>query len=70
MASHVILDMLTPRGVKLLYPIPLAIKFPLLSKLVVLDASLSTAFSIGAIYIIFQEFINEILKYVSHSLSG
>ena len=71
MASHVILDMLTPRGVKLLYPIPLSIKFPFTFKTGgFLDASLSTAFSIGAIYIIFQEFINEILKYVSHSLSG
>ncbi|MCE4950557.1 hypothetical protein BUZ46_09330 [Staphylococcus hominis] len=71
MASHVILDMLTPRGVKLLYPIPVAVKFPFTFKTGgFLDASLSTAFSIGAIYIIFQEFINEILKYVSHSLSG
>ena len=47
------------------------IKFPFTFKTGgFLDASLSTAFSIGAIYIIFQEFINEILKYVSHSLSG
>lgn len=69
--SHVILDMLTPRGVKLLYPIPLTIKFPFTFKTGgLLDASLATALSIGSIYIFFQTFLDDILKHISHSFSG
>lgn len=70
-ASHVILDMLTPRGVKLLYPIPLTIKFPFTFKTGgLLDASLATALSIGSLYIFFQTFLNDIMKHISHSFLG
>lgn len=71
MISHVILDMLTPRGVKLFYPIPLTIKFPFTFKTGgLVDASLATALTFGALYIFFQTFINDILKYFSHSILG
>ena len=57
--SHVILDMLTPRGVKLLYPIPLTIKFPLVFKTGgLVDLSLAGALSIGALYVLFKPFFN------------
>ena len=71
MASHVILDMLTPRGVKLLYPIPLTIKFPFTFKTGgLVDVSLATALSIGALYILFQTSISHLLKYISQSILG
>ncbi|MCE5089969.1 metal-dependent hydrolase [Staphylococcus devriesei] len=71
MASHVILDMLTPRGVKLLYPIPLTIKFPFTFKTGgMVDASLATALSIGALYIFFQTALIDLIHYISHSFLG
>ncbi|WP_053017794.1 metal-dependent hydrolase [Staphylococcus haemolyticus] len=71
MASHVILDMLTQRGVKLLYPIPLTIKFPFTFKTGgLVDVSLATALSIGALYILFQTSISHLLKYISQSILG
>ena len=70
MASHVILDMLTPRG-ELLYPIPLTIKFPFTFKTGgLVDVSLATALSIGALYILFQTSISHLLKYISQSILG
>src|SRR5699024_10787437 len=49
---HVILDKLTSRGVKVLYPIPLTNKFPLvLSAGGLVDLSLAGALTTGAIYV-------------------
>ncbi|PHK50161.1 metal-dependent hydrolase [Staphylococcus edaphicus] len=60
--SHVILDMLTPRGVKLFYPIPLSVRFPLVFKTGgLVDLSLASALAIGAIYVVFQPFFNNLL---------
>ena len=57
--SHVILDMLTPRGVKLLYPIPLTIKFPLVFRTGgLVDLSLAGALTTGAIYVLFLSLIH------------
>ena len=59
MFSHVILDILTPRGVKLLYPLPFNIVSPIHFKTGgLVDVSLATALSVGAIY-----FISTIFKY-------
>src|SRR5699024_8201596 len=59
--SHVILDMLTPRGVKLLYPIQLTIKLLLVFRTAGLeDLSLSGAITTGAIYVLLQSFFNNI----------
>lgn len=61
MLSHVILDMLTPRGVKFLYPIPISVKFPLVFKTGgLVDLSLASALTIGATYVFFQPFINQL----------
>ena len=60
--SHVILDMLTPRGVKLFYPVPISVKFPVVFKTGgLVDLSLASALSIGAIYVIFQPSIHNLL---------
>ena len=57
--SHVILDMLTPRGVKLLYPIPISIKFPVQFKTGgLVDLSLATSLTIGGFYTLFQSYFN------------
>lgn len=59
--SHVILDMLTPRGVKLFYPIPINVKFLVVFKTGgLVDISLASALTIGAIYVIFQPFFNNL----------
>ncbi len=63
MASHIILDMLTPRGVKLLYPLPLSVKLPIQFKTGgMVDLSLATAFTFGGTYVIFREVINQWLN--------
>lgn len=59
--SHVILDMLTPRGVKFLYPIPIKVRFPVVFKTGgLVDLSLASALSIGAAYVFFQPYINNL----------
>lgn len=59
--SHVILDMLTPRGIKLFYPIPINVKFLVVFKTGgLVDISLASALTIGAIYVIFQPFFNNL----------
>ena len=63
--SHVILDMLTPRGVKLLYPIPISIKFPVQFKTGgLVDLSLATALTIGGIYTLFQSYFNNFINHL------
>ena len=53
--SHVILDMVTPKGVKLLYPLPITIKTPLNFKTGgLVDLSLANALTVGAIYVFFK----------------
>ena len=67
MASHIILDMLTPRGVKLLYPFPLSVKPPVQFKTGgMVDLSLATAFTFGGTYVIFREVINQWLTHWLH----
>ena len=61
MISHIILDMLTPRGVKLLYPLPINVKFPVTFKTGgAVDAALATALTIGAVYLLFSSFWQEV----------
>ena len=63
--SHVILDMLTPRGVKLLYPIPISIKFPVQFKTGgLIDLSLATALTIGGFYTLFQSYFNNFINHL------
>ena len=68
MISHVILDILTPRGVKLFYTLPFNIVSPIHFKTGgLVDLSLATALSFGAIYVLFQPFVNELThQWVSH----
>ncbi|HBY83924.1 metal-dependent hydrolase [Staphylococcus sp.] len=62
--SHVILDMVTPKGVKLLYPLPITIKTPLNFKTGgLVDLSLATALTVGAIYVFFQSEVNDIIHH-------
>lgn len=62
MLSHVILDMLTPRGVRLLFPLPVRVRFPIQFKTGgLLDVSLASAFSILTVYILFEAPIKRIL---------
>ncbi|MDU2552975.1 MAG: metal-dependent hydrolase, partial [Staphylococcus epidermidis] len=64
MFSHVILDILTPRGVKLFYPLPFNIVSPIHFKTGgLVDVSLATALSVGAIYTLFQPYLNTMMHY-------
>ena len=56
-ASHVILDILTPKGVKLFYPLPLNVVSYFILKQALVDLSLATAFSFGTVYTLFQPFL-------------
>ena len=63
--SHVILDMLTPRVDKLLYPIPISIKFPVQFKTGgLVDLSLATALTIGGFYTLFQSYFNNFINHL------
>ena len=47
--------MVTPKGVKLLYPLPITIKTPLNFKTGgLVDLSLANALTVGAIYVFFK----------------
>ena len=62
MLSHVILDMLTPRGVRLLFPLPVRVRLPIQFKTGgLMDLSLASAFSFLTIYILFEAPIKRIL---------
>lgn len=62
--SHVILDMITPKGVKFLYPLPITIKMPINFKTGgLVDLSLATALTVGAVYVFFQIGVNDIIHY-------
>ncbi|EKU45837.1 metal-dependent hydrolase [Staphylococcus massiliensis] len=61
--SHIILDMLTKRGVKLLYPIPISVKFPFQFKTGgTVDLSLASTFSAVTLYIFFKDYIHQYLN--------
>ncbi|AMG62416.1 metal-dependent hydrolase [Staphylococcus lugdunensis] len=63
--SHVILDMLTPRGVQLFYPLPQNIHFPITVKTGGwMDLSLATALTVGAAYTLFQPAFEDFLFYI------
>ncbi|HDM4550039.1 TPA: metal-dependent hydrolase, partial [Staphylococcus aureus] len=63
LVSHVILDMITPRGVKLFYPLPFNVKTPIQFKTGgLVDLSLATALMVGTVYVLFQPFINDIIS--------
>jgi inner membrane protein len=62
--SHVILDMLTSKGVKLFYPIPLTVKLPITFKTGgLVDLSLASALIIGSLYTLFKYNIDDLIKY-------
>ena len=62
--SHVILDMLTPKGVKLFYPLRINVVSPVHFKTGgLIDVSLATALSVGAIYTLFQPYLNTMMHY-------
>jgi inner membrane protein len=62
--SHVILDMLTSKGVKLFYPIPLTVKLPITFKTGgLVDLSLASALIIGSLYTLFKSNIDDLIKY-------
>lgn len=62
--SHVILDMLTPKGVKLLYPVPLTVKLPITFKTGgLVDLSLASALIIGSVYTLFKANVDDLIKY-------
>ncbi|MDU9418139.1 metal-dependent hydrolase [Staphylococcus lloydii] len=62
--SHVILDMLTPKGVKLFYPIPLTVKLPITFKTGgLVDLSLASALIIGSLYTLIKSNIDDLIKY-------
>ncbi|ELH0915203.1 metal-dependent hydrolase [Staphylococcus pseudintermedius] len=64
MLSHVILDMLTPRGVHLFFPIPIRIRFPIHFKTGgTIDLSLATTFSFVTLYLLFESTMKQILNY-------
>ena len=70
MASSCYTRYVNAKGVKF-YPIPLTIKFPFTFKTGgLVDVSLATALSIGALYILFQTSISHLLKYISQSILG
>ncbi|UEX90638.1 metal-dependent hydrolase [Staphylococcus ratti] len=63
MLSHVLLDMLTPRGVRLLFPIPLRVRFPIQFKTGgLVDLSLASTFSLLTLYILFEAPIKRVLS--------
>ena len=63
LVSHVILDMITPRGVKLFYPLPFNVRHRFnLKQGGLVDLSLATALMVGTVYVLFQPFINDIIS--------
>ncbi len=68
MISHVILDMLTPKGVKLFYPLRINVVSPVHFKTGgLVDLSLATALGVGALYTLFQPYVNHLTQqWLSH----
>ncbi|REH74500.1 metal-dependent hydrolase [Staphylococcus felis] len=64
MLSHVILDMLTPRGVKLFFPLPIRVRFPIQFKTGgILDLSLASTFSIMTMFVLFESTMKQLIRY-------
>ncbi|ARJ50323.1 metal-dependent hydrolase [Staphylococcus lutrae] len=65
MLSHVLLDMLTPRGVHLFFPIPIRIRFPIHFKTGgIVDLSLATTFSFVTLYVLFESTMKQFINYI------
>ncbi|WP_414047616.1 metal-dependent hydrolase [Macrococcus equi] len=64
--SHLVLDMLTPRGVTLFFPISTKIVFPFTFKTGgILDVSLATTFSVLTMYLFYTEMFHRTLVWLN-----
>jgi inner membrane protein len=65
--SHVILDMLTSRGVKLFYPLPINVRFPFVCRTGgLVDLSLASAITVGTCYVLLRPFIDPFITQWIH----
>ncbi|TDM02535.1 metal-dependent hydrolase [Macrococcus carouselicus] len=65
-ASHIILDMLTPRGVALFFPLGVKVASPINFKTGgVVDLSLATTFSFLTAYLIYVEMFHRTLSWIN-----
>lgn len=63
--SHILLDMMTPRGVALFFPLELKITMPMTVKTGgVIDLSLATTFSVLTFYFIYTEMFHRTLSWI------
>lgn len=63
-SSHVILDMLTPRGVQLWYPISKQVRLPIHFKTGgLVDLSMATAFVLTTVYVVMQRIYPMVNQY-------
>lgn len=64
-SSHIVLDMMTPRGVALFFPIDMKVTMPVTFKTGgVLDMSLATTFSVLTAYLIYTEMFHRTLDWI------
>lgn len=63
--SHILLDMMTPRGVALLFPLEVKVTMPVTFKTGgVIDLSLATTFTILTFYFIYTEMFHRTLSWI------
>ncbi|KAA1037642.1 metal-dependent hydrolase [Macrococcus equipercicus] len=64
-ASHILLDMMTPRGVALLFPLDYKVTLPLTFKTGgAMDLSLATTFSLLTAYLLYTEIFHRTLEWI------
>lgn len=65
MLSHILLDMLTPRGVSLFFPVELKVTLPITFKTGgIVDLSLASTFSVLTAYLIYTEMFDRTLSWI------